>query len=141
LLKNPLHEIDPRLSALTELNRLWLEDTGLSALPPQLKDLTKLTHLYLHGRNRFASIPEVIFKLKALTSLDLGSNSEAYSNRISEVPRQIIELPGLELLQLEGNPIQSPLPRSSSEAFRRYESISLKLADQERHLYSRLNYQ
>jgi len=105
---NPLHEVDPRLSALTELNILWLEDTGLSALPPELKKLTKLTNLYLHGRNRFAFIPEVIFELKALRTIDFSSRSDEHSNHISEVPRQIIELPRLVRLDLQGNPIQSP---------------------------------
>jgi internalin A len=94
--------------ALIGLNILWLDNTNLSALPPELKSLTELRGLYLFGSNRFEAIPEVVFELKALSELNLRRFSSANSNRIREVPRRIIELPMLRSLNLEDNPIESP---------------------------------
>jgi internalin A len=108
---NPLGEIDAEIGVLTELSTLYLHRAGLSSLPFELKNLTKLTILGLWN-NRFTEIPRVIFELSNLRTLCLHNSdySNADNNQITVVPRELVELENLDSLDLRNNPITFPPP-------------------------------
>lgn len=95
---------------------LDLSGKGLSALPPELFQLTDLTYLDLHG-NQLAALPPEIGQMTGLEVLNLGCNA------LAALPPEICRLTRLELLVLDGNPIAPPMSEAAAqgiEAIRRH---------------------
>lgn len=78
------------VAALTKLKWLRLNSNQLNALP-DLKALTLLRRIYLKN-NRFATVPETLKDLPALTDIDLSANP------ITEIPEWLAKKQGLENL-------------------------------------------
>src|SRR5262245_25523974 len=68
---------------------LDLDDLGLTALPPEVGELTWLKSLSLFN-NRLTSLPTEIGHLKSLTSLDVRQN------RLTNLPNELRNLSKLE---------------------------------------------
>ncbi|WP_052435857.1 leucine-rich repeat domain-containing protein [Neochlamydia sp. EPS4] len=98
---------------------LSLERLGLTFLPPELWQLSKLQKLYL-DRNQLTIIPAEIGQLSQLVMLDLSSNQLAYlpaeigqlsqmqelylnNNKLTAIPAEIRQLPRLSKLGIGGN--------------------------------------
>ena len=99
----PVQQIayDKALEAIEACRRgrdltLDLGELGLSRLPPEIGQLTALTHLNL-SRNRLSSLPPEIGRITALTDLDLDGN------QLSSLPPEIGQLTALIKLDLTGN--------------------------------------
>lgn len=72
------------LSRLSKLRTLFMSGNYLSSLPLEDLDNVNLLHtLHLNG-NRFGTLPAELYKLTALTSLDVGSNQLKYN--IGNIP-------------------------------------------------------
>ena len=68
-----LTELPPEIGQLTALTGLFLHNNQLQSLPPEIAQLTALTHLFLDN-NQLQSLPPEIVQLTALTTLSLGNN-------------------------------------------------------------------
>lgn len=90
-------------AAAEEWTELDLNSMGLTGLPPEIGQLTKLTTLNLGG-NRLAAIPPEIIRLTNLKALDLGGNW------LRNVPPEIMQLTGLTELYLYDNGLKSLPP-------------------------------
>jgi internalin A len=121
-----LQELPPQVFALTNLEKLNLNDNNLTSLPPEICQLHNLTDLYvrrnkiqglsgaiahltqlerLHlGDNQLAELPGEISDLTRLVSLDLKNN------QLQELPPGIAKLKELKKLDLRGNPLLSIPP-------------------------------
>ncbi len=73
-----------------------LAGMGLTSVPEQLRDMTKLTHLNL-GTNRLTALPDWLGDLTGLTHLDL------FANQIADLPDSLGNLRALTCLNLSGN--------------------------------------
>ena len=82
---------------------LDLADCQLTALPPEIGQLTSLTELRLDG-NQLTELPPEIGQLTNLTDLWLGGN------KLTEFPPGIGQLTSLNQLGVDGNPLTSPPP-------------------------------
>ena len=98
-----LTALPPEVSQLSTLTRLDLSDNQLTSLPPQLGQLSALTVLDLSS-NRFTSLPPEIGQLSALTGLYL------HNNQLTSLPPQLGQLTALTELVLLHNQLTS-LPR------------------------------
>jgi CCR4-NOT transcription complex subunit 6 len=102
-------------------NALDFGAQGLKALSPNLFSYTFLDKLYLNN-NRLRALPPAIGKLKSLTHLDLSGNELGYlppeigmlvnmkhlllfDNNLHELPYDLGSLFQLEVLGIEGNPL------------------------------------
>ena len=104
------------------LNLTFNQLTG--SIPPEIGNLTNLTHLYLYGNQLTGSIPSEIGNLTNLTYLNL------YGNQLTDsIPSEIGNLTNLEKLYLNGNQLTGEIPESicdlsvnwsSSNSFRIY---------------------
>ena len=93
--------LSPALGGLAELEWLWLfgpdgNSTG-GTIPPELGNLTKLTHLIINGALT-GSIPPELGNLSSLKRLDLGDNDLTGS-----IPPELGNLSNLEVLDLRDN--------------------------------------
>ncbi|NJD78109.1 MAG: GTP-binding protein [Candidatus Methanoperedens sp.] len=100
LSENGLSSLPPEIGQLTKLTVLNLGKNQLSSLPPEIGRLTKLTGLYLYD-NQFMYFPPEIFKLINLIGLDLGRN------QLSSLPSEIGRLTNLTVLDLKRNQLSS----------------------------------
>lgn len=82
---------------------LDLGDLGLDALPESLWELTALESLDLSG-NKLASLPETVGELSLLRSLDLTGNM------LDDLPESLGRLTLLRTLRLDGNPLHDMPP-------------------------------
>ena len=121
-----LTQIPPRISELSHLETLYLNDTKINKLPVELLELKKLKALSLIGTKidvieeafsklvnlerisfhnaKICKLPNAFTKLKNLKGLSLG-----YTN-ITTFPREILELVSLEVLSLMSTKINE-LPK------------------------------
>lgn len=88
-------------AARTGKESLGLSWQELTALPPEIGHLTKLTGLSLSG-NRLITLPPEIGRLTNLTSLTLDRNE------LTALPPEIGQLTNLSFLDLRGNPLPVP---------------------------------
>jgi internalin A len=91
-----LTALPPEITQLTSLRTLVLDGNRLSALPPEIGQLTGLQVLGLN-RNRLTALPPEIGQLTGLRQLWLNGN------RLTALPPHIGHLTALEQLWLDGN--------------------------------------
>ncbi|KAL8644110.1 MAG: hypothetical protein Q9226_007929 [Calogaya cf. arnoldii] len=84
------------------LGKLFIDNNRLTSLHPSLGQLRSLTHLDA-SNNQLMEIPEEIGMLVNLTSLLL------FHNKITNLPNEIGYLFKLEMLGIEGNPLDEEL--------------------------------
>ena len=98
--------IPPELGNLTHLTHLYLSDNNLSGnIPPELGNLTHLTHLYLSDNNLSGNIPLELGNLTNLTHLYL------YQNNLSgNIPPELGNLTNLTHLYLYQNNLSGNIP-------------------------------
>lgn len=106
--------------------QLDLENLGLTAVPPEIGQLTRLGELDL-SRNQLTAVPPEIWQLTGLQSLDLKINKltavppeigqltelrelELAINLLTAVPPEIGQLAGLQKLGLGGNKLTAIPP-------------------------------
>ena len=110
---NPIESIDDNAFAGLEnsLTFLGLADTGLTHLPNALKNLTKLTRLYLRD-NCLSTLPDTIMDSfsVSLTFLDINNNS------FKVWPNSLRHLEFLDHLYMENNMIQQ-IPANAFHGF------------------------
>jgi internalin A len=94
--------LPPEIGQLTKLERLDLSDNDLTALPSEICQMMSLYWLHL-SRNRFADVPPEIFKMTQLTHLNLSNN------KLTELPLELFKLTNLIQLYLYHNTL-SKLP-------------------------------
>ncbi|MBE8997261.1 leucine-rich repeat domain-containing protein [Nostoc sp. LEGE 12447] len=88
---------------LTKLRSLDLYNNQLSSLPPEIGQLTNLRSLYLRS-NQLSSLPPEIFQLTNMQTLHLRSN------QLSSLPPEIVQLTNLRSLYLRSNQLSSLPP-------------------------------
>ena len=98
LSKEGLTALPPEIGQLTNLANLNLSGNRLTALPPEIGQLTTLTTLDL-SNNQLTALPAEIGELTNLTALIL------WANRITALPAEIGQLTNLTLLELESNQV------------------------------------
>jgi Leucine-rich repeat (LRR) protein len=103
LQNSKLTKVPPEIGKLTRLTKLRLSINELEYLPLEVENVTNLKELYLGG-NRFREFPSQILKLKNLEVLDLSDND------LIEVPKEIGNLTRLKSLNLSGNQLKSLPP-------------------------------
>ncbi|HAS43483.1 MAG TPA: hypothetical protein DCS93_23590 [Microscillaceae bacterium] len=89
------------ITQLTQLNRLKANNCGLSEFSPLLLSLTNLTYLEIN-HNFIQSIPTEIYQLIHLKELYITHN------RLQWIAPETFFLPSLEIIRLEGNPLDEP---------------------------------
>ena len=94
-----LQEIERAARAGATGFSLW--GNQLTALPPEITELTSLTTLDL-SRNHLTALPPEITELTSLTTLDLSRN------HLTALPHEITELTSLTTLDLRDNPLPIP---------------------------------
>lgn len=132
-----LGQIPDGVRALRQLRDLWLVGVGLREAPQWLCELDQLGFLSLDineletlpmglenlslrvlsaSGNRFSRVPEVIFRILSLTQVRLdGWKDLAYTRQIKQIPLEIIDLPNLKTLSLQGQAIESPPAEVASQ--------------------------
>ncbi len=100
LFNKGLTSIPPEIGQLSKVIRLYLNGNRLTSLPTEMRQLTNLKSLNLVG-NQFASLSAELSQLPNLTILSLGSN------RLKSLPAEVTELTNLTSLDLSGNPFIS----------------------------------
>ena len=103
LFQKDLTALPPEIGQLTELTQLDLGMNQLTALPPDIGQLTKLTTLYV-DENQLTALPPEIGQLAKLTNL--GS----FGNRLTALPPEIGQLTGLTHLDLSRNQLTALPP-------------------------------
>jgi len=98
--------IPPEIGNLTNLTHMLLNSNLLSgSIPPEIGYLSNLSELVLDGNRLTGSIPSEIGNLSNLTQLYL------YSNQLTGfIPSEIGNLTKLELLILDYNQLTGPIP-------------------------------
>jgi len=117
-----LCEIPDWLGELEHLHFLGLGMNDLTALPTSLANLSELESIYL-SNNRFTEIPEVVFRMRNLKGLVIGCGWPGYEGSIKQVPAEILQLPKLEQLHVDEQPIEVPPPevvKKGVEAIKNY---------------------
>jgi len=105
-----LRKLPKWLSELHSLRGLGASMCELQELPKELAELRSLNYVYL-SENRFAEFPPVLLQIPTLRVLSLrASKSAGYEGLIRETPSHILDLPELEKLDVEGQPIETPPP-------------------------------
>ncbi|KAL4772986.1 Endonuclease/exonuclease/phosphatase [Aspergillus nidulans var. acristatus] len=97
-----LRALAPSLFKYAFLEKLYLSHNKLKVLPPQIGQLRKLTHLDLSA-NDLTELPEEIGMLTNLRHLLL------FDNNIRTLPYEMGYLYRLEILGIEGNPLEDVL--------------------------------
>ena len=98
-----LTELPPEIWNLTKLTKLYLVGNRLTVLPPQIGNLTKLISLDVI-QNQLAALPAEIENLTKLEGLVLNRN------RLAALPREIGKLTSLIVLDLEENQLTALPP-------------------------------
>jgi len=98
-----LTAVPPEVSQITNLTMLFLNGNQLTALPPEISHLTKLEALDLSG-NQLTMLPPEISQLVNLRSLAL------IGNQLTIVPPEISHLTNLQALDLSGNQLTMLAP-------------------------------
>ncbi len=117
---NPLHELPSVISKLTNLEMLDISELGLRELPQSFEKLKKL-ELLLCFNSQFNEFPQALFGLDSLISLYLHNNSK--SGAIKSIPRDILKLKHLKVIDVGGHPIETPPPevvKQGVEAIKNY---------------------
>lgn len=96
-----LVKFDNRISKLTGLTVLNLNENKLSELPDSLAGLSNLKELYL-ANNSYTVVPDVIFKQNIQSTLRLLDMS---TNQLKDIPPQISCMEKLTNLKLDNNKI------------------------------------
>lgn len=91
-----LTAVPPEIGQLTSLKKLWLDRNQLTTLPPEIGRLGDLRLLHL-GKNQLSSLPPEIGQLQALENLNIERN------RFATLPTGIGELKGLQSLAARDN--------------------------------------
>lgn len=91
-----LTALPPEIGQLTALTELYLWGNQLTALPPEIGRLTALTVLHLSG-NQLTALPPEIGQLTALATLNLRYN------QLTALPLEIGRLTALTTLDLSNN--------------------------------------
>jgi Leucine-rich repeat (LRR) protein len=103
LANRELTALPPEMTQLTSLRELWLGGNQLTALPPEIGQLTSLRTLGLGG-NQLTALPAEIGQLTNLHRLELGGN------QLSALPREVANLlSSVGELGLAGNPLPEPI--------------------------------
>ncbi|RKP38603.1 Endonuclease/exonuclease/phosphatase, partial [Dimargaris cristalligena] len=97
-----LRSVSLDLFDYTFLTRVFLNHNQLTYLPAAIKNLTNLTILNA-SCNQLTSVPPELGMLTRLKELLL------FDNNISSLPYELGTLYNLDILGLEGNPLQDPL--------------------------------
>ncbi len=92
-----LTALPPEIGQLTSLRKLYLQDNQLTALPPEIGQLERLDRLWLQ-RNRLLTLPAEVGHLKALTDLRIDFNE------LASLPSEMGRLASLVSLTLHHNP-------------------------------------
>jgi Ca2+-binding EF-hand superfamily protein len=101
LCNNPLRGVvSPKLSELSNLRTLSLQNTGLTAFPKEVFSLVLLQQLYLQ-RNTISVVPDEISSLSVLNYLNLSRNSFTGS-----IPTNLVSLKNLLLLDMSNNAVE-----------------------------------
>jgi Leucine-rich repeat (LRR) protein len=95
-----LRAIPPEISALTQLQELFLKENQICSVPESLSNLSHLKKLYLCN-NQISSIPDSFSKLSQLRIVHLKDN------RIKNIPNSFASLSQLQLLSFGNNEITS----------------------------------
>jgi small GTP-binding protein len=88
--------LPPEIFQVTDLTLLDLSNNQLTALPPEIFRLTNLEALDLRN-NQLTSLPPEIFQLSGLTQLDFSGN------RLTALPQELFRLKNLTELYLWAN--------------------------------------
>ncbi len=88
---------------LGQMADLDLGDNAFEELPDTLWNIRSLRSLWI-SRNRITELPPAVGKFAPLALL------HASNNAILTLPREMAQLTNLFVLDLEGNPLQDPLP-------------------------------
>ena len=107
LVRRGLTALPPDIVQLTDLEHLWLDDNQLTALPPEIGQLTNLQQLWLGG-NQLTALPPEIGQLTNLQTLNLDGN------QLTALPPEIGQLTNLQQLWLGGNQLTA-LPRQLAD--------------------------
>ena len=83
----------------------WISNNALGPVPPELGDLTALTHLGFYNNRLSGPIPPELGQLTNLIDLDFNSNDLS-----GPIPRELGELTNLRHLQLNANDLSGPIP-------------------------------
>jgi internalin A len=103
LANRKLTALPPEIFQLTSLQELDLTNRRLGALPPEIGQLTHLQKLSLAG-NRLAALPPEIGQLTSLRKLDLTGN------QLGALPPEIGKFTHLQKLSLTGNQLAALPP-------------------------------
>src|SRR5712691_7833203 len=118
-----LREIPDWLGELGHLHVLGLGMNDLTTLPTSLANLSELERIDL-STNRFTEIPELVLRMRNLKRLNIGCDSwRGYKGSIKQIPAEILQLPKLEELHVDGQPIEVPPPevvKEGVEAIKNY---------------------
>ncbi|MBK8038882.1 MAG: leucine-rich repeat domain-containing protein [Verrucomicrobiaceae bacterium] len=98
-----LTQVPPEIGQLSSLTHFALFSNQLTSLPPEIGQLSALTDLNLSD-NQFTSLPPQIGKLSALTTIAL------HNNRLTSLPPEIGQLSALTELRLDNNQLTSLPP-------------------------------
>lgn len=98
-----LTALPPEIGQMTQLTELYLSGNQLTALPPEVGKLTQLKLLYL-GRNQLTALPPEIGQLSQLTELSLEGN------QLTALPPELVQLSQLTDLALGSNQLTALPP-------------------------------
>ncbi len=105
-----LYQIPDWVAELQQLATLSFYMNKLESLPSSLASLPRLRRIYLNT-NRFAEVPDVLFRVRWLAELDVGWREWAGSTAlIKQIPAAILQLKNLRTLEVRGQPIETPPP-------------------------------
>merc|ERR1712045_799432 len=119
LSSNVITKIPPKFNLITELN---LSHNRLSTLPAEITEFTQLEKLDI-SNNSFISLPEGLFSLPALSSIN------ARKNFIADIDVEVLlnKESNVETLNLEEN----PLNRDCQESLANIDTIRITMTPRE----------
>jgi internalin A len=103
LIKRKITALPPELFQLTNLTKLDLKFNQLVTLPPEISLLTSLTELYL-SNNNFITVPSEVFQMKSLIAFSLGGPN------LATLPPELFQLTNLRYLNLSHNQLTTIPP-------------------------------